>query len=40
MTTNADDNKLRTVKVHKYHVTKETGEKGKSEVIYEKNYME
>ena len=40
MTTNAKDNKLRTVKVHKYHVTKDIGEKGKSEEIYSKNYME
>ena len=38
--TNAKDNKIRTVKVMKYHVTKDTGEKGKTEELYNKNYME
>ena len=32
--TNAADNKIKSVRVHKYHVTKDIGEKGKSEEIY------
>lgn len=34
ITTNAADNKIKSVRVHKYHVTKDTGEKGKSEELY------
>ena len=34
ITTDAKDNKIKSVKVHKYHVTKDIGEKGKSEEIY------
>lgn len=38
MTTDAKDNKIKSVRVHKYHVTKETGEKGKLEEIYKQTY--
>lgn len=35
MATSAKDNKIKSVKVFKYHVTKDTGEKGKREDIYD-----
>ena len=38
MTTDGKTEKLRSVRVVKYHVTKETGEKGKLEELYKQTY--
>ncbi len=38
MTTDGKTEKLRSVRVIKYHVTKETGEKGKLEELYKQTY--
>ena len=38
MTTDGKTEKLKSVRVVKYHVTKETGEKGKLEEIYKQTY--
>ena len=38
MTTDGKTEKLRSVRVVKYHVTKETGEKGKLEELYKQTF--